>query len=378
MRGLIHKYTLLLPLLTLLTLGVLGQSSSSKVAQQQRKIAQLERQVAQGEKELQSIRKSRTNTEQRVRTLARQVESRNRLLTEQQTQVDLLTAQINQSDSQATKLQQSLEMEQKFYEQMAREAWRNYRHNNFLSYLFTSKNFTDMARRFVNLRSVANMRVTHMNRIGELSEEVKQHREQLSEQKASLDSVINNLQIQKKNLQRDITTARSEVKQMSRKEQEAMQQRNLQQRQLDSAISELRKLTKGNREGASFSSKTSNLRLPVVGGRVKRYRENMAEVTGAKGSKVIAIYEGKVVDIRRNRITNHYDVYIAHGEYITSYAGLSSVSVSKDSKVARNGTIGVIGSSVDLMTMTTEYKIVFGIYPPSSSKKMLASECFKK
>ena len=69
---------------------------------------------------------------------------------------------------------------------------------------------------------------------------------------------------------------------------------------------------------------------------------------------------------------------MAHGEYITSYAGLSSVAVAKESKVLRNATLGVVGSAVDLATMSTEYKIVFGIYPPSPSQKMKASDCFKK
>ena len=49
------------------------------------------------------------------------------------------------------------------------------------------------------------------------------------------------------------------------------------------AIDELRKLTRGNKEGNTFTAKTSNLRLPVVGGGVKRYKGNMAEIAGAEG-----------------------------------------------------------------------------------------------
>lgn len=29
------------------------------------------------------------------------------------------------------------------------------------------------------------------------------------------------------------------------------------------------------------------------------------------------------------------------------------------------------------MTMSTEYKLVFGIYPPEPSQKLLAENCFK-
>ena len=158
---------------------------------------------------------------------------------------------------------------------------------------------------------------------------------------------------------------------------EYRQRKMSQEQQLGVAISELRKLTKGNTEGASFSTKTSGLRLPVTAGRVKRYKENMAEITGPKGAHVISIYDGKVVDIKRNRITNKYDVYVAHGEYITSYANLGTICVEKDQKVARNAQLGTIGSSVNVMTMETEYKLVFGIYPPNPGQKMRAEDCFK-
>ena len=84
------------------------------------------------------------------------------------------------------------------------------------------------------------------------------------------------------------------------------------------------------------------------------------------------------MDVKRNRITNKYDVYVAHGEYITSYANLQSVVVEKNQVVKRNQQLGVIGSSVDISTMQNSYKIVFGIYPPDPKKKMLASDCFKK
>ena len=104
----------------------------------------------------------------------------------------------------------------------------------------------------------------------------------------------------------------------------------------------------------------------------------MAEITGRKGATVRSIYEGKVVEVKRNRISGQYDVFVAHGEYITSYANLESVKVEKDAKIARNGVIGVIGSSVNLTTMQPEYKMVFGIYSPKATETMRAADCFKK
>ena len=236
----------------------------------------------------------------------------------------------------------------------------------------------DVARKITALREVASLRERKLRDIEALTAEVRTEKETLDRRKRSLDSVTRSLSAQREKLQRDARNAKASIRSMSQKEKTALQRKIAQEQQLDVAIGELRKLTKGNTEGASFSAKTSGLRLPVTAGRVKRYKENMAEITGPKGAHVISIYDGKVVDVKRNRITNKYDVYIAHGEYISSYANLNSVTVGKDDKVARNQQIGTIGSGVDVMTMQPEYKMVFGIYGQSPKVQMRASDCFKK
>lgn len=63
-------------------------------------------------------------------------------------------------------------------------------------------------------------------------------------------------------MRRDAKTARQTVSRMSKKEQAVLRAKLEQEEKLDEAIRELRKLTKGNKAGASFSSKTSNLHLP--------------------------------------------------------------------------------------------------------------------
>ena len=46
--------------------------------------------------------------------------------------------------------------------------------------------------------------------------------------------------------------------------------------------------------------------------------------------------------------------------------------------MARNEQLGTIGSSVNIMTMETEYKLVFGIYSPNPGEKLRAENCFKR
>ena len=228
------------------------------------------------------------------------------------------------------------------------------------------------------LRGVAKLREAKMREIAETAQEVGRQQTLLAARKLALDSTRRKIDAQRARYERDQHNAKTRLQRMSTREKAVLREKEQQEQRLDNAIAELQKLTKGNKTGASFSTRTSNLNLPVAGGHVKRYKENMAEIVGPQGARITAIYEGKVVDVKRNRITNRFDVYIAHGEYITSYANLNAVNVAKGQTVPKNGAIGVIGPSVDLQTMKTEYRLVFGIYPPAGGKKMRASDCFRK
>ncbi|MFR9513084.1 MAG: peptidoglycan DD-metalloendopeptidase family protein [Rikenellaceae bacterium] len=370
--------------LTILYAAALLLMASPLVAQQggvefQKKIiASIEKLIAEGEKAIASIRKDKSATQNRVTSLVRQVEQRNRLLDEQQLQLKLINAEIDSTAIKTMQLNERLAYEREAYGQMVREAYRNYKQNNFVSYIFASENFNDVARRIVNIRRVAQMREERMSNIDSLARNLDSVQRMLIARRAELDSVIQGIKYQKDRVQKDVNSARADLNSMSAKERSALQANALQQQKLDTAIEELRRLSKGNTQGASFSTKTSNLNLPVKGGKVKRYMDNMAEVVGAAGAGIISIYEGKVVDIKQNRITGRYDVYIAHGEYIASYAGLKTVFVAKNEGVKKNQTIGEIGAAIDISTMNTEYKIIFGIYPPLPTQKMKASDCFKK
>lgn len=368
---------LLLPLIFMLPSTASGQNSA-QIAAQKELIARLEQQIARQERELSQLKRGRAQSEERVRQLARQIDSRNQLLEAQERQAKLLEAQLRETDHLADSLSGALDRNRELYGAMVREAYRNYKHENYLTYLFSAKDFADIARKIANLRAVSQMRADKLRDIAQLKGDVAAKKELLTRRQRALDSVVISLRSQREKLEKDARAARSEVQRLSKQEKQRLQQKIAQEQQLSVAVEELRKLSRGNREGDSFSSKTSGLRLPVASGRVRRYKGNMAEITGPRGARVTTIYDGKVVEIKRNRITNKYDVYIAHGEYLTSYANLGSVSVQKGQKVTRNESIGTIGSSVNINTMETEYVLVFGIYSPSPTEKMLAEKCFRK
>ena len=368
---------LLTSLLFVATLPVTAQEDR-RVEEQKKAIAALEKKIAAEEAAIGKLQKSRKTTEERARRLARQIEQRNQLLTATEREASRVEKEVARSSHMADSLAQALEHNRQQYNELAREAYRNYRQQNYISYILSSRDFSDVARRLTMMREMASLRERKLRDIQTLQQAVTEQKQQLETRQRELDSVSQKVAGQKKRLQRDATAAKQEIRSMNTKEKQALARKMEQEEQLSVAISELRKLTKGNKEGASFSARTSNLNLPVVGGRVKRYKGNMAEITGSKGASVRSIYEGKVVDVKRNRITAKYEVFVAHGEYITSYTNLGSISVEKGQKVAKNQPLGSVGAAVNVTTMETEYKIVFGIYSPNPKETMSAANCFKK
>ncbi len=371
---------LLLPVLC--CWGARAQSSAEtdrKVAEQERVIRSIEQEIAEADKRISGIKADKANARQRTRLLTRQIERRNDLLAAEEHKERILTEEMNRAERSARELQTELSLRREQYAEMVREAWRNYRSNSVITYIFSSKDFNDAVRRIGTLRAVSSLRERQIRLIDSLGTQLEGERAALTLRRRQVDSVQSSLARQKKSLERDRAAAAADVKKLSGREQAALKKRMEQERRLDVAIAELRKLVKGNKEGSSFGRATSNLNLPVRGGAVKRYMENMAEVNGQRGAQVLSIYDGKVVDVKRDKITNAYMIFIAHGEYITSYAYLSASAVTKGASVKRNQVIGTVGSRVvDPLTMKTEYGILFGIYSPDPREVMRASDCFRK
>ena len=382
MRLTVRIYMLVVALLMALPQCVMSQSQSAeekaRIAEQRRIVEQLEKELEEDEKKLNSIKKDKSTAQQRVRNITKQINSRNQLLNRTEREIGSIERSIVKNDSLLSQTQRRYDTERENYAEMVREAYRNYKQNNYITYILASESFTDAARRIANIRAIAVLREERLLRMDSLAKSIEEQQASLTERRRTLDDVQRKAEAQRKKLQGDVSSAKKAMSQLSKREQAALKEKMASEERLDAAIDALRKLTKGNSVGASFSRTTSNLNLPVVGGRVREYKGNMAEIIGTKGAAVRSIYEGKVVEVRRNRISGKYDVFVAHGEYITSYANLDNVVVRKDQKIEKNGTLGEVGASVNLTTMNTEYKMVFGIYSPNPKEVLRAANCFKK
>ena len=369
---------LLIIALTLLSISLSATAQTKAIEQQRVVIANLERRIANEERELAKLKKNKASKEQQVASLTKQIEHRSALINETTRQIKRLTEEVAASERRLKNLSGEQTKLEANVQELARVAYRNYRYQNHLAYIFASKSFTDMARRIAMLRGATEYRFRQIEEIISIQKDVQAEREALSKRREELSATKRRLDSQRKKLRSDMAAAKKAISTMSSKQQSVLRSKMEHEEKLNAAIVQLRKLIKGNKAGASFSAKTTALSIPVAAGRVKRYKGNMAEFIGKEGAAVTSIYEGKVIDIKRNKVNNKFDIYIAHGEYITSYANLSAVSVAKGTIVQRGQRIGTIGAAVNIVTMEMEYKIVFGVYGPSPEVVILASNLFKK
>ena len=381
-------YILALVLLIVLALPIAAQNKGNKSKEKalQERIAKRKQDIKLQEKELEKLKKNKASTEELVRSLAAQIESRNALIEETNEQIKELTAEVKATEKRIKELSGQLSQLENNVGEIVRTAYRNYRHQSYITYILSAKSFADIAHRIAMLRVATGFRHSQIEQVTAIRTDVEEERKKLTKQREELNAVKKQLNSERKKLNADMASAKKSIEQMSAKEKAVLKAKAENERlnRLDaSELNRLRALAKGNKAGSSFGkgkdfAKGHKLKLPVVDGKVTLYKNNFAEIVGQEGAKVTSIYEGKVIDIKRNKVTNKYDVYIAHGEYITSYSNLLDVEVSAGDIVKTNQQIGTIGAMYDLDTGEFKYKMVFGLTAPAGKEEIAVKYIFNR
>lgn len=368
-------YVAVLLILCVLVVPVVAQKNN--LSKQKKVVAELRQSIKNEEKKLRELKKNKASAQELVATLVKQIDSRTALIQETTAQIKVLTGEVRAAERRINDLSGQLSKLEKSLREIIRTAYRNYRYQSHLTYIFSAETFADLARRITTLRVATDYRKEQIDEVTAIRNNVKAEREKLAKRREELAAVKKQLDIERKKLNADMAAAKKSIEQMTAKEKEALLAKQQLQGQLSKEIEKLRALTKGNKIGSSFVS-GAKLKVPVEKGVVKRYKGNFAEIAGKEGAGVTAVYEGKVIKIARNKVNYKYDVFIAHGEYITSYANLSEVCVEEGSVVKRNQRIGTIGSFFDWETGMEEFKIIFGLSSPNPKEKVSVSVHFRK
>lgn len=370
-----HILMVATPVLLLLVNVAVAQKATS-VTEQKSRVEQYKRDLEKTKREVQELKKQKGSATQRVATLTKQMNLRTSYIAETERKIDLLTIEADKLDKEIDSLVLALKHNKEIYAEVVRVAYRNYAANNTTTYLLSSTGISDATHRMVNVRHIAEQRALLAEQIRQQGRRLVSMRQELRTRRTELDSINRSLEQEHRELERDCDEAKQLYDKLSADERRALKEQKRQQKQLEEATKELRKLTEGNKVGKGFSTTSKDLNLPVEGGKAEKIQTNMVKITGTKNSSVRSIYEGKVVRIITDN-TNHSTVMIAHGHYVSVYSHLSKICVKEGDVVKRNQSIGTIGIGVDHKGAMSAY-MQFMIVNTESNAPVDVMDCFKK
>lgn len=271
--------------------------------------------------------------------------------------ISTLTRQIDRLTAEREQLQAQ-------YADMVRVAYRNYRQQNFTTYLFSADDFNSATRRIAAIRLVNDARQRKVHEIDSLTIQLDSARKVLDAEKVTLQDTRNRHNSELKKLSANERDYKKRLSTLSSREKKVLKAQQEQRRELERLVNSTRKSKGEAKIGGNIKDNRGRLPMPVVGGRLKPNGSDIAEITGAQGAQVKSVFNGEVMRVTYNRNTKSYIVLIGHGQYFTTYSNMATATVKEGQKVTVGQAIGSIGRAVDA-SGRTEYKLVFGLFAPN-------------
>ena len=367
---------LLITLLATTPLSASAQKSGKSVEDQRKRVEQYKKSLDNAKKQVNNLKKEKSSAHEQVKALEKQVKMRLEYISEVEAEHRLVEEEIAATEHIIDSLDATLAHNREIYGETVRVAYRNYKQNNSLYYLFSSRNITEAARRMAEMQHIADSRRALADTISVQSARLEEQRAVLTVRSNELDSVTKALDKERRELEDDRVAAQRSYNKLSKREQDAINEQRKQEKLHENAVAELQKLIKNNTVGSSFSKSTRGLNLPVEGGTLTEEGYG-ATITGKAGDSVRTMHEGKVEEIVRMDRTNHYTIYLSYGAHLVTFTNLSSVCVKKGDVLKKDQKIGTIGRGINAKGQEYHY-IRIAVYERNSQKQLFVSNFFKK
>lgn len=355
----------------------------------------------------------------------KKIKLQNELINNSQKQIRTLSNDIYVNTLAANKLRRELAVLKDDYAKTIVKSYKARSEQNRIMFILSSNNFLQAYKRMQYIKQYAKYRKSQGDEIREKFEELERISAHLEQQKNKQQKVASEQEGQRKELEVEkgkqtelmnlvkkdskkytdqIRKKQQETKKIDReiqatvkkiieeenrkrREEEARRKREEEARNAKSGTKTTSKPTVTTTSAAgkfdmtpeekalatSFSNNRGRLPWPVEKGYISsrygtvkhpeydiEYENHGIEISTEKGSTVRSVFEGEVSQVQV--IGNSRTVFIRHGEYITVYQNLASVSVSKGQKVSTKQKIGIVGTNFEgvavlkfLVTKNSDY-----------------------
>ena len=399
------KNIFLLCLIGLFGLSVSAQTTQ-KIKDLENQRNELQQQIAESETLLRSTKKDVKSQLDNLALINGQIADRKKYISAIERDVKSLNGEINTLQRQLKSLERDLKDKKDKYEASVQYMYRNKSIQEKLMFIFSAENLSQTYRRLRYVQEYANYQRLQAIEIERKQKQVQAKKTELETTRAAKEKLLKESEAEKKKLEKQEKDRQGILNGLKRKQRGIQSEINKKRRsanklnaQIDRLIEiEIEKARKRAEEEArkkaqeetnksgkntggksSVSSKTSVkgtvekfkmntedhqlsgnfeknrgvLPMPITGpyvivGRFGQYAvtknvrlDNKGiDIRGKEGAKARAIFDGEVSAIfKYNGLSN---VLVRHGNYISVYCNLSSVSVSKGSKVKTKDVIGTI------------------------------------
>lgn len=356
------------------TLGAASQTIESL----QEDIRRAEAEIAKTNTLLNKTRADQQVSQRQIQLIRTRIDNRQKVISSLSSQMTLINRKINNNNSNIKSLNQELVELKDDYSKMIYSAYKSYKLNNYLLFLFSATDFNDITRRIFYIRRYNQMRQRQAQKIAESSA-------QLADEIASLEQ-------QNKELSNTQTAHNNEVKSMSNDQAQysaTLTRLNAQERDLAGTIAATQKQVEqlqsqierivaeemrknqnteySDEYKAQFAALTGEfgnnqgkLPMPVRDGVIiDRYGRHQhptqsglivdnkgVNFAASRTADVLSVFAGEVTRIFFFQGLNN-SVMVRHGNYLTVYSNLETVAVKSGDIVLAGDLLGRLSSSND-------------------------------
>ena len=394
------KNILLLCLACLFVWNASAQTTQ-KIKELEKQRNELQQQIAESETLLRSTKKDVKSQLDNLALINGQIADRKKYINAIEQDVKSLNNEINALLRQLKTLQRDLKDKKDKYESSVQYMYRNKSIHEKLLFIFSAENLSQTYRRLRYVREYANFQRLQAVEIErkqkqvnakkaelevtrgakeKLLKEGEAEKKKLEKQEKEKQGILNGLKRKQRGIQSEINKKRrsanklnAQIDRLIEQEIEKARKRAEEEARKTSAkegkkptekpvskqpvqkgtVDKFRMNSEDRQLSGTFESNKGRLPMPITGpyvivGRYGQYAvaknvrlDNKGiDIRGKEGAKARAVFDGEVSAIfKYNGLSN---VLVRHGNYISVYCNLSSVSVAKGSKVKAREEIGVV------------------------------------
>ena len=323
-------------------------------------------------------KKHKQVTQNQLKLIQNRIRNRKQIIANLEKQTQVINSDIGTKNDTVHAMQNELTQLRKEYADMVYAAYKNYKLNNFLVFLFASKDFNDATRRISYMRRYNRMRQQKAEQIKSVADSLHVQIGELENRKAELTKVrdtrtqeVSSLGKDEKQYQSSLSEINTKSGKLSSEIRKKQSQINKLQQRIQAIIAEEARKNRATPKSAAQEEYIANLSgrfdqnkgllpYPVRGGViVDRYgvhphatqkglmvNNKGVNIASGSGAEVRAVFEGDITQIVFVQGLNN-TVIIRHGNYLTTYSNLASVNVKTGDKVTLNQVIGRLSNSDD-------------------------------